>query len=263
MPGALLALRSPLLKRPFALETCQAPSASRCVLPRVTRAGLLGDLAHILGRHWFITLRRNSLSSATGSVVRNTRSEWSVKQAVTSRAAPHIAHMSHRGPRCRTYFTRNSSDTARKREIPSLLRTFKELGIVRRCCVVTGSRDDRLVAEARRIGVLGYIQKSSTVEEFRRSVHDIMRGVPVFPTASADSNPRVPRAGDRRGHCKESYARAATCTESDQSRTRCGPRIGAGIGRRPRGGLRVDVEQSHYPKCRCKNRLLTCSCRLS
>lgn len=42
-----------------------------------------------------------------------------------------------------------------------LLRTFKELGVVRRCCVVTATRDDRLVAEARRIGVLGYIQKRS------------------------------------------------------------------------------------------------------
>ena len=74
---------------------------------------------------------------------------------------------------------------------------FKELGVVRRCCVVTASRDDRLVAEARRIGVLGYIQKSSTVEQFRRSVHDIMRGVPVFPTASADSEPRVPQLTSR------------------------------------------------------------------
>ena len=37
----------------------------------------------------------------------------------------------------------------------SLLRMFKELGVVRRCCVVTATRDDRLVAEAKRIGVLG------------------------------------------------------------------------------------------------------------
>lgn len=79
----------------------------------------------------------------------------------------------------------------------SLLRIFKELGVVRRCCVVTATRDDRLVAEARRIGVLGYIEKSSTVEQFCRSVHDIMRGVPVFPTASADSEPRVPQLTPR------------------------------------------------------------------
>ena len=57
----------------------------------------------------------------------------------------------------------------------SLLRAFKKLGVVRRCCVVTASRDDRFVAEARRIGLLGYIPKSSTVAEFSRSVRDIAR----------------------------------------------------------------------------------------
>ena len=79
----------------------------------------------------------------------------------------------------------------------SLLRAFKKLGVVRRCCVVTASRDDRFVAEARRIGVLGYIPKSSTVAEFSRSVRDIMRGVPVFPASFADPEPRVPQLTSR------------------------------------------------------------------
>lgn len=75
----------------------------------------------------------------------------------------------------------------------SLLRTLRELGVIRRCCVVTAIKDDRLVAEARRLGVLGYIEKSWSVEQFCRSLHDIVQGLPVFPASSERLEPRVPQ----------------------------------------------------------------------
>lgn len=79
----------------------------------------------------------------------------------------------------------------------SLLRTLAELGVIRRCCVITATKDDGLVAAARRLGVRGYIEKSWSVEQFCRSLHDIMQGLPVFP-ASADSlDPRVPQLTSR------------------------------------------------------------------
>jgi DNA-binding NarL/FixJ family response regulator len=79
----------------------------------------------------------------------------------------------------------------------SLVRMFKELGLAHKCCVITATRDERLVAEAKRIGVLGYIEKSCTVEAFCRSVHDIVHGVPVFPAAAAGSEPRIAQLTSR------------------------------------------------------------------
>jgi DNA-binding NarL/FixJ family response regulator len=75
----------------------------------------------------------------------------------------------------------------------SLLRLLMELGVIGRCCVVTAFKDDWLVAEARRLGVLGYIEKSWSVEQFCRSLHDIMQGMPVFPVSSERLEPRVPQ----------------------------------------------------------------------
>jgi DNA-binding NarL/FixJ family response regulator len=75
----------------------------------------------------------------------------------------------------------------------SLLRALMESGVIGRCCVVTAFKDDWLVAEARRLGVLGYIEKSWSVEQFCRSLHDIMQGRPVFPVSSERLGPRVPQ----------------------------------------------------------------------
>jgi DNA-binding NarL/FixJ family response regulator len=79
----------------------------------------------------------------------------------------------------------------------SLVRTFKELGLAQRCCVITATRDERLVAEAKRLGVLGYIEKSCTVETFCRCIYDIVHGVPVFPAAVAGSEPRIAQLTSR------------------------------------------------------------------
>jgi DNA-binding NarL/FixJ family response regulator len=79
----------------------------------------------------------------------------------------------------------------------SLLRTLRERGVIRRCCVITAIKDDQLVAEARRLGVLGYIEKSWSVEQFCRSLHDIVQGVAVFPVSSERLEPRVPQLTSR------------------------------------------------------------------
>lgn len=79
----------------------------------------------------------------------------------------------------------------------SLVRMLKELGLASRCCVVTATKDDRMVAEARRMGVLGYIEKSTAVDQFCRAVHDIVLGLPVFPVASAGSEPKIPQLTSR------------------------------------------------------------------
>jgi DNA-binding NarL/FixJ family response regulator len=79
----------------------------------------------------------------------------------------------------------------------SLVRMLRELGVVRRCCVITALKDERLIAEARRIGVLGYIEKSCSVEQFCRSLHDIMSGQPVFPVYATPLQTRAPQITSR------------------------------------------------------------------
>ena len=79
----------------------------------------------------------------------------------------------------------------------SLIRTLGELGVIRRCCVITATKDDGLIAEARRLGVLGYIEKSWSVEQFCRSLHDIVQGLPVFPASSERLEPRMPQLTSR------------------------------------------------------------------
>jgi DNA-binding NarL/FixJ family response regulator len=79
----------------------------------------------------------------------------------------------------------------------SLLRMLRELGMIRRCCVITAVRDDGLIADARRIGVLGYIEKSCPVEQFCRSLHDIMLGQPVFPVFPTLREARTPQITSR------------------------------------------------------------------
>lgn len=69
------------------------------------------------------------------------------------------------------------------RELP-LLQRLADFGVIGRCCVVTALRDDRLLAEAKRLGVLGYIEKSWSVAQFCRSLDDIMENRAVFPSAS-------------------------------------------------------------------------------
>ncbi len=79
----------------------------------------------------------------------------------------------------------------------SLLRTLGELGVIRRCCVITAARDDAFVVEARRLGVLGYIEKSWSVEQFCRSLHDVMQSLPVFPAISDHLESRAPQLTSR------------------------------------------------------------------
>jgi DNA-binding NarL/FixJ family response regulator len=79
----------------------------------------------------------------------------------------------------------------------SLLRGLGVLGVIDRCCVVTALRDDWLVAETRRLGALGYIEKSWSVAQFRRSLSDIMQNLTVFPVASEHQEPRVPQLTSR------------------------------------------------------------------
>jgi DNA-binding NarL/FixJ family response regulator len=79
----------------------------------------------------------------------------------------------------------------------SLVRVFKDCGLVQRCCIVTAAKDEFWVAEAKRLGVLGYIEKSSTVEQFRSALHDIVRGVQVFPATLGEATARVPQLTSR------------------------------------------------------------------
>jgi two-component system response regulator DesR len=75
----------------------------------------------------------------------------------------------------------------------SLLRGLVELGVIDRCCVITALKDNWLVAEARRLGVLGYIEKSWSVAQFCRSLTDIMQNLPVFPATSGRQEAQVPQ----------------------------------------------------------------------
>jgi DNA-binding NarL/FixJ family response regulator len=75
----------------------------------------------------------------------------------------------------------------------SLVRMIKARGLIERCCIVTATTSEALVEEAKRLGVLGYIEKCSTVESFCESVRRIMFGLPVFPSSTATTYAKAPQ----------------------------------------------------------------------
>lgn len=85
---------------------------------------------------------------------------------------------------------------SRGREL-ALLRKLEELGVIARCCLVTAFKGSWLFAEARRLGVLGYIDKRWSVPQLRRSLYDIMRNLPVFPTSFEHRDPESPQLTSR------------------------------------------------------------------
>lgn len=73
----------------------------------------------------------------------------------------------------------------------SLIRQIAAAGCAPRCCIVTAFDNPALVNEARELGVLGYIVKTSAISEFVLALDAVMRGDPVFPSQSAKPEQRV------------------------------------------------------------------------
>jgi DNA-binding NarL/FixJ family response regulator len=63
----------------------------------------------------------------------------------------------------------------------ALVRTFAECGLAERTSIVAAITEQDTLAEAMRLGVLGYIQTSMAVTEFVAAVRRILDGTPVFP----------------------------------------------------------------------------------
>jgi two-component system, NarL family, response regulator DesR len=75
----------------------------------------------------------------------------------------------------------------------SLVRVFSDLGLAGRCCIVTAAKDTALVDGARKLGVLGYIEKSCPVDEFCRALQTIVDGQAFYPTLPAQGAAAVPQ----------------------------------------------------------------------
>lgn len=73
----------------------------------------------------------------------------------------------------------------------SLIREIAARGCAQRCCVVTAFDHPALIREARDLGVLGYIVKTSALVEFVTALDAVLLGHSVFPSESAKSEPRV------------------------------------------------------------------------
>jgi DNA-binding NarL/FixJ family response regulator len=73
----------------------------------------------------------------------------------------------------------------------SLVREIAARGYAQRCCVVTAFDNLAVIREARDLGVLGYIVKTSTVAEFVKALDAVLLGYPVFPSECAGLEPRV------------------------------------------------------------------------
>jgi DNA-binding NarL/FixJ family response regulator len=73
----------------------------------------------------------------------------------------------------------------------SLVREIAALGCAAHCCIVTAFDNPALIREARDLGVLGYILKTSRVVKFIEAVDAIMRGRAVFPLEREPSQPRM------------------------------------------------------------------------
>jgi DNA-binding NarL/FixJ family response regulator len=79
----------------------------------------------------------------------------------------------------------------------SLVRAFSDLGLANRCCIVTAAKDIALIDGARRLGVLGYIEKSCPVEEFCRAVQTIVDGQGVYPSVATEGTAATPQLTTR------------------------------------------------------------------
>lgn len=73
----------------------------------------------------------------------------------------------------------------------SLIREIAEQGCASRCCVVTAFDRPALVQEARDLGVLGYIVKTSTMAQFVSSLDAVLLGHSAFPSESSKVEPRI------------------------------------------------------------------------
>ncbi len=62
----------------------------------------------------------------------------------------------------------------------SLARQFCRLGAAARCAVITGSDNPQWMAEARALGMMGYISKAMPIEGFAEALQSIIDGRPVF-----------------------------------------------------------------------------------
>jgi DNA-binding NarL/FixJ family response regulator len=71
----------------------------------------------------------------------------------------------------------------------SLVRQFHELGAAGRCAIVTASAQASWVAEAKRLGVLGYIVKTVSVEDFDAALRCVISGKATFPEIALDCGP--------------------------------------------------------------------------
>lgn len=68
----------------------------------------------------------------------------------------------------------------------SLARKFANLGVAKKCAVVTASDNPQWRAEAVSMGMLGYIVKAISVEDFISALEEVLKGRPAFPKISLD-----------------------------------------------------------------------------
>jgi DNA-binding NarL/FixJ family response regulator len=74
----------------------------------------------------------------------------------------------------------------------SLLRQFARLGVAEKCVVMAGTDNLQWKAEAAAMGILGYLNKASPLEDFTTSIEAVIQGRRVFSTDTLSHEEAVP-----------------------------------------------------------------------
>lgn len=87
---------------------------------------------------------------------------------------------------------------------PSLIREFADLGYASRSCVIAAIEKPGLAAEARAIGLLGYVAVGdSPTAVFAAALHRVLRGQLTFPASAATALRLTRRQEQLVGYLKE------------------------------------------------------------
>jgi DNA-binding NarL/FixJ family response regulator len=68
----------------------------------------------------------------------------------------------------------------------SLARQIAQLGLANKCTVITASDNLQWRADIAAMGMLGYIEKAASVEDFMASLESVLMGNSAFPTTTSD-----------------------------------------------------------------------------
>jgi len=71
----------------------------------------------------------------------------------------------------------------------SLARQLQEFDAANRCAIVTASDNPSWIAEAKQMGMIGYIVKTSPVDRFTSALKSVLDGRAVFPQFTSNSHP--------------------------------------------------------------------------